>query len=72
MDEQELELLQTLAPQNPDLQTLWDKHTLLKKQTDKLDSKKFFTPQEELLMKELKKEKLEVKTNLLTMVESLS
>lgn len=72
MDEQELKLLEKLAPQNPELQALWDQHTLLKKQTDKLDSKKFLSPQDETLMKEFKKEKLDVKTNLLSMLRTLA
>ncbi len=72
MDEQELKVLESLAPNHPELQELWDKHTLLKKQIDKMESKKFYTPQEEQEMKTLKKEKLEIKTNLHDRIEELS
>jgi len=72
MDEQELEQLEKLAAEHPELQELWDQHIMLKKQTDKLDSKSFLNPPDELKMKELKKEKLEVKTALVDMMQRLS
>jgi len=72
MDEQELKQLEKLAAEHPEVQELWDQHILLKKQTDKLDSKSFLNPPDELKMKELKKEKLEVKTALVSMMQRLS
>ena len=48
MEEQELNLLENLAPNHPELQELWDQHTLLKKQTEKMDSKPFLNSEEEL------------------------
>ncbi len=72
MDEIEIKQLEALAPNNPELQELWDQHTVLKKQLDKLQSKAFFTPEDELEIKELKKQKLDAKTSLLQKIESLA
>ena len=72
MDEQELKQLENLAQNHPELQELWDKHTILKKQIEKMESKSFLNPPDEEKMKELKKEKLEVKTTLVDMIAKMS
>lgn len=72
MEQQEIQRLETLAPQHPDLQALWDEHTLYKKQLDKLESKINHMPREEEEMKLLKKQKLDAKTKLLIMLDNLS
>ena len=72
MDEQELKQLESLASEHPELQDLWEQHTVLKKQIAKMESKTFLNPPDEEKMKTLKKEKLEVKTTLLNMVKKLS
>jgi uncharacterized protein YdcH (DUF465 family) len=43
---------------------------LYEKQIEKLDNKPFLTPSEQTHVKELKKQKLEGKTKLLTILES--
>ncbi len=71
MDELELKMLEELAPKHPELQELWDKHNILKKQLDKLQEKPFFTPEEEVTIKDLKKEKLDAKTKMLDLLQNL-
>lgn len=71
MDQNELMLLAKFAPENPELQSLWEEHTLLKKQLEKIESKPFLIPQEEEQVKLLKKEKLDTKTTLLSKLEAL-
>ncbi len=72
MDASELKQLEELAPKHPELQAQWENHISLSKQLDKIQTKSFFTPEDELAMKELKKQKLEAKTSLLHMLETLS
>ena len=68
MEQKELELLERLAPQNPDLKALWDEHVLYKKQLEKLESKSYRTPVEDQQVRQLKKEKLEAKTKLVNLL----
>lgn len=72
MVESELKIIEELAPTNPELQELWSQHTVLKKQLDKMQSKAFHTPEDEAKMKEVKKAKLDIKTQLLNKVKDLS
>ena len=64
MEAYEIELLEKYAPNNPELQMLWEEHILYKKQIEKLESKPFLTPTEADEMKALKKQKLDVKTRM--------
>lgn len=71
MDQQELELLEKYAPQDPELKSLWDDHLLYEKQIEKLESKKILTPAEQQTLKQLKKQKLEGKTKLMDILDNL-
>ncbi len=71
MDQQELELLEKYAATDPELKSLWEDHVLYKKQVEKLESKTFRTPTEEQTLKQLKKQKLEAKTQLTAMLDRL-
>ncbi|MBQ9453960.1 MAG: DUF465 domain-containing protein [Desulfovibrio sp.] len=71
MDQHELELLEKYAATDPDLKSLWEDHVLYSKQVDKLATKSFRTPTEEQTLKQLKKQKLEVKTQLIEMLDRL-
>lgn len=68
MEKRELEMLEKLAASHPDLKTLWDEHILYEKQLEKLEGKSFLTPVEEQQVRQLKKQKLDGKTRLVTLV----
>ncbi|ABB38966.2 hypothetical protein Dde_2169 [Oleidesulfovibrio alaskensis G20] len=70
METRDLELLEKLSSRDPELKALWEDHVLYEKQIEKLDNKPFLTPSEQTHVKELKKQKLEGKTKLLTILES--
>lgn len=68
MENNERELLEKLAPKHPDLQALWQDHILFEKQLNKLEKKNFLTPEEEYQSRKLKKQKLEAKTKMVTLI----
>lgn len=70
MEQHELILLEKYSPVNVALKELWDDHILYEKQVEKLEAKAFRSPTEEQSLKQLKKQKLEGKTQLLAMLES--
>jgi len=69
MDQTELQLLEKLAPEHPDLQTLWQEHILYEKQIEKIEGKSFRTPEENVHLRQLKKQKLEGKTKMVTLLD---
>ncbi len=69
MEQHEIEMLEKLSQTNPELKELWDDHLLYSKQVSKLEGKSFRTPTEEQTLKQLKKQKLEGKTNLVNLLE---
>ncbi|MDR3358109.1 MAG: DUF465 domain-containing protein [Desulfovibrio sp.] len=71
MDQHDFALLEKHMPHDPELKSLWEDHVLYKKQVEKLEGKPFRTPAEEQTLKQLKKQKLEVKTNLTVMLDRL-
>ena len=71
MDQQELKLLKTYAATDPGLKSLWEDHVLYEKQVEKLDGKVFRSPTEEQTLKQLKKQKLEGKTQLMAVLDRL-
>ena len=71
MDQHELDLLEKYAAKDPELKSLWDDHVLYEKQVEKLEGKNFRTPTEEQTLKQLKKQKLENKTQLMDMLDRL-
>lgn len=71
MDQHELDLLEKYAPKDPDLKSLWDDHVLYEKQVEKLEGKGYRTPTEEQTLKQLKKQKLENKTQLMDILDRL-
>lgn len=70
MQTEELLAIEELAKSDPQINELWEKHTNLKKIVQKLEAKAYHSPQDEIDLKIYKKEKLEVKTLLLKLVES--
>ena len=71
MDQHELDLLEKYAAKDPELKSLWDDHVLYEKQVEKLEGKSYRTPTEEQTLKQLKKQKLENKTQLMDMLDRL-
>ena len=71
MDQHELDLLEKYAAKDSELKSLWDDHVLYEKQVEKLEGKSFRTPTEEQTLKQLKKQKLENKTQLMDMLDRL-
>lgn len=69
MEQHELRLVEKYAAQDTELKALWEDHVLFEKQLAKLESKAYLTPVEEKTVKELKKQKLDGKTRLLSMLE---
>lgn len=69
MEERDRKLLEKVAETDPEIKSLWEEHVLYGKQLDKLESKPFLTPSEEMEMKSLKKQKLEGKTRLVSLLE---
>lgn len=71
MDQHEIDLLQKYAPQDPELKSLWDDHLIFEKKVEKLESKKYLSPDEQQELKQLKKQKLDGKTRLMDMLDKL-
>lgn len=71
MDQHELELLEKYAPKDSELKSLWDDHVLYEKQVEKLEGKGFLTPTEQQTLKQIKKQKLENKTQLMDRLDQL-
>lgn len=69
MEQFELQLVEKYAPQDEELQSLWNDHVLYGKQLEQLESKAFRTPSEEQTVKQLKKQKLDGKTRLLARLQ---
>ncbi len=69
MEQHEIEMLENLSQNDPELKELWDEHLLYSKQVNKLEGKSFRTPTEEQTLKQLKKQKLEGKTSLMALLE---
>lgn len=64
MEQRDLALLEKYSEQDAELKTLWEEHLLYEKQLDKLEKKNYLSPQEQRVVKEIKKKKLSGKTRL--------
>ena len=71
MDQHELEIITKYSATDPELKSLWEDHVLYEKQVEKLEGKAFRTPTEEQTLKQLKKQKLEGKTQLMAILDRL-
>lgn len=71
MDQREKELLEKHKETDPELRALWEEHVLYSSQVDKLEAKAFRTPTEQQTLKQLKKQKLEVKTKMMDILDKL-
>ena len=71
MDQREKELLEKYKEIDPDLRALWEEHVLYSSQVEKLEAKSYRTPTEDQTLKQLKKQKLEVKTNMMGILDKI-
>lgn len=69
MEQRDLELLEQYRAKDPELSTLWENHLLYKQQLSKLESKVGLTPQEDMVIKEIKKKKLAGKTKIQSILD---
>lgn len=69
MEKTDLELIAELSDRNSEVKILWEEHLLYEKQLDKLEKKSFRSPEEERVVKEIKKKKLLGKTKLLKILD---
>ena len=70
MDQRDQEYIRANAESDPELKSLWEDHILLSKKVEKLESKPYRSPTEEMTLKHLKKQKLEAKTRLADYVDA--
>lgn len=64
MEKKDLDLIAEMADKSPEVKALWEEHLLYEKQLEKLEKKTYRTPEEERVVKEIKKKKLMGKTKL--------
>jgi uncharacterized protein YdcH (DUF465 family) len=64
MEDRDVELIRKYSATDEELKGLWEDHILYQKQVDKLESRPYRTPVEEQTLKQLKKQKLDGKTRL--------
>lgn len=69
MNDQDRDLIERLIPEDPDLKDLWENHLLYSEQVKRLENMNVRTPQEEQTLKQLKKQKLDGKTKLMTLLD---
>ena len=70
MEAHDLRLLEKYAPNDPELQILWEEHVLFEKQIEKYETKPFLTPTETSELKALKKQKLDGKTRMQVILDN--
>ncbi|SHN70412.1 DUF465 domain-containing protein [Desulfovibrio litoralis] len=68
MDLKDRELLEKVSKIDPEVKSLWDDHVIYEKKLQVLEAKPFLSPQEELDLKSLKKQKLDGKTRLVALL----
>jgi uncharacterized protein YdcH (DUF465 family) len=69
MDQKERALLEKYAAQDEELRMLQNEHALYEKQLEKLEGKPYRSPQEDMQIKQLKKQKLEGKTKMVAILD---
>ncbi|MFP4071264.1 MAG: DUF465 domain-containing protein [Desulfovibrionales bacterium] len=64
MEQHELDLIAKYRDSDEELNTLWEQHLRFERELDKIESKPYLTPGEELEVKDMKKKKLAGKTKI--------
>lgn len=70
MDQREIELIEKNLDSNPELKSLWEDHILLSKQVEALEAN-CRTPEEKVKLSQLKKRKLEGKSRIADILDTL-
>jgi len=70
MDSRDLELINKLTDSDAELRALYNEHVAFGKLIEKLESKPYLNPTEDLEVKELKKKKLAGKTRIQDILEN--
>ena len=58
MDPRDVQLIERLLPQDPELRELWKAHRGFEQELDRLREQRFLTPQEEIRRRDIQKQKL--------------
>ncbi len=58
MDPRDVQLIERLLSQDPELGELWTAHRGFEQELDRLRDQRFFTPEEEIRRKDIQKQKL--------------
>ncbi len=58
MDANELKLLESLLPENEELNQLWEEHKMLNQKLDAMANQAYFTAEEQVERKQMQKRKL--------------
>ncbi len=69
MEQYEIELINRYEGQDSELKELYEKHLEYSQQVERLESKRYLTPLEEMELKDVKKMKLAGKTKILNILE---
>ncbi len=69
MEQRDIEMVQKYSETDSELKSLWEEHLSLENQVEKMTSKPFLTPEEDLTLKNIKKQKLAGKTKMLALLE---
>lgn len=72
MEPRELELLEKYSQHDPELKTLWEEHLFYEQQLEKLENKPFLSPNDNKVIKEIKKKKLSGKTKIQIILDRYS
>jgi uncharacterized protein YdcH (DUF465 family) len=63
------EFVKKFVEKYPEIKELFERHQALEKKLEELNKKKYFTQEEEMKVKELKKEKLHIKEKIYTLIK---
>ncbi|GAU09524.1 DUF465 domain-containing protein [Desulfoplanes formicivorans] len=69
MEQRDLELIAQYSETDEELKALWKEHLAFENYVEKMASKPFLTPEEDLELKNIKKQKLAGKTKMLALLE---
>ncbi|MDD4648785.1 MAG: DUF465 domain-containing protein [Desulfoplanes sp.] len=69
MEQRDLELIAQYCDQDEELKALWEQHIAFEKYLEKMSSKPFLTPEENVELKSVKKQKLAGKTSILALIK---
>ncbi len=69
MEQHDLDLIAQYSETDEELKLLWEEHMKLSGYVEKMASKPFLSPEEDIKLKDIKKKKLAGKTRMLALLE---